>query len=111
MKWALDAPIYRQLAGFLAEKALHGAVVEGEALPPLMEIASTYLVNPRIAARALQLLEADGLIELQPDRRWHVLPGARERLLQREREEFLVREWPALREDLRRFGLGSDDLL
>lgn len=76
-----------------------------------MEIASTYLVNPQVVDLALRLLEVEEVIELAPDRRWHVKLSARERLLQRAREEFLVNEWPELRKDLRRFGIGPGDLL
>jgi GntR family transcriptional regulator len=39
-----------------------------------------------------------------------VMAGARERLLRQEREQFLQKDWPALRARLKRLGLSAKDL-
>ena len=40
----------------------------------------------------------------------YVTVGARERLLRQEREQFLQKDWPALRAKLKRLGLSAKDL-
>jgi GntR family transcriptional regulator len=41
----------------------------------------------------------------------YMTDGARDKLLASERERFLMEEWPAMVERIRRLGLGIDQLL
>ena len=60
--------------------------------------------------RALQALSDHGLIESRRGLGMFVTSGARERLLRHEREQFLQKDWPALRAKLQRLGLTAKDL-
>ena len=109
-KWNDSAPIYQQLADRLAVQLLDGAPPEGEALPSVRNLATTYLINPLTVSRALQALVDNGLVESRRGMGMYVRAGARTRLLRSEREQFLKKEWPALRAKLKRLGLQAKDL-
>src|SRR6218665_1851217 len=108
--WNDSAPIYQQLADRLAVQLLDGAPPEGEAMPSVRNLASQYLINPLTVSRARQALVDNGLVESRRGMGMYVTPGARRRLRQSEREQFLQKEWPALREKLKRLGIGATDL-
>ncbi|PTT92178.1 GntR family transcriptional regulator [Pelomonas sp. HMWF004] len=108
--WTDQAPIYQQLADRLAVQLLDGSPSEGQALPSVRQLASQYVINPLTVTRALQALSEHGLIEARRGLGMYVMAGARERLLQQEREQFLQRDWPALRAKLKRLGLAAKDL-
>jgi GntR family transcriptional regulator len=109
-KWADSAPIYRQLANALAEAISDGSLAEGALLPPVRTLATRYLVNPSVVARALMGLPAAHLIELTDDLRPRVPAGAQGQARTSERERFVNDDWPKLRADLVHLGLGPDDL-
>lgn len=108
--WNDSAPIYQQLADRLAVQLLDGSPPEGEALPSVRHLASQYVINPLTVTRALQALVDTDLIESRRGLGMYVRSGARERLLQAKREQFLHTEWPQLRDKLRRLGLTAQDL-
>ncbi|WP_077038359.1 GntR family transcriptional regulator [Pelomonas sp. KK5] len=108
--WNDSAPLYQQLADRLAVQLLDGAPPEGEALPSVRKLASTYLINPLTVSRALQALVDNDLVESRRGMGMYVKAGARTRLLSRERAQFLQKEWPALRAKLKRLGIGANDL-
>lgn len=109
-KWADTAPIYRQLAHALAEAIGDGSLAEGALLPPVRTLATRYLVNPSVVVRALMGLQAARLIELTDDLRPRVPAGAQDHAKAWERERFVNDDWPRLRTELVRLGLGPDDL-
>lgn len=108
--WTDQAPIYQQLADRLAVQLLDGSPPEGEALPSVRQLASQYVINPLTVTRALQALSDLGLVESRRGLGMFVTTGARSRLLQQEREQFLQKDWPALRARLKRLGLTAEDL-
>ncbi|MDM4766945.1 GntR family transcriptional regulator [Pelomonas sp. SE-A7] len=108
--WNQTAPIYQQLADRLAVQLLDGDPPEGEAMPSVRALASRYLINPLTVSRAIQALTERDLVESRRGMGIYVKPGAREKLLHSEREQFLQEEWPALRERLARLGIAAKDL-
>lgn len=108
--WNDQVPIFQQLADRLAVQLLDGSPPEGEALPSVRALASRYVINPLTVSRALQALSEHGLIEARRGLGMFVKVGARERLRSQEREQFLQKDWPALRTRLKRLGLGAKDL-
>lgn len=108
--WNDSSPIYQQLADRLAVQLLDGAPPEGEALPSVRALASQYVINPLTVGRALQALVDQQLIEPRRGMGMYVRPGARQQLLRLEREQFLQKDWPALRAKLKRLGLSAKDL-
>ena len=108
--WDDKLPLYRQLANRLAGGLLDGDPAEGEAMPSVRVLATQYLLNPITVGRALQALNEDGLLDNRRGLGLFVKTGARESLLQAERERFLRDEWPQLKLRLRRLGIRRDEL-
>nr|WP_306304222.1 GntR family transcriptional regulator [Ideonella sp. B508-1] len=94
----------------MAGRLLDGEPCEGEAMPSVRALASSYLLNPLTVGRALQALSDDGLLENRRGLGLYVRTGAREHLRMLERQRFLEQEWPQLRLRLRRLGLRPEEL-
>jgi GntR family transcriptional regulator len=56
-------PIWQQIVGQVTRQAVSGAVVSGERLATVRELASELRVNPNTVAKAYQELERDGIVE------------------------------------------------
>lgn len=98
-------PLYLQLRDAVAAAILRGTYREGAQLPSVRALAAQHGANPLTAARAYQLFQRDGLVEVQRGIGLFVARGAAERLRRMERAAFLETEWPALRERLTLLGI------
>ncbi|HUP19689.1 MAG TPA: GntR family transcriptional regulator [Gemmatimonadota bacterium] len=110
-EWNDAQPIYRQLRDMAVALILDGVVEEGDPLPSVRKVAAEFRVNPLTVLKAYQQLVDEQLVESKRGRGMFVLPGARERLMEGERERFLSEEWPRIHETIQRLGLTSEDLL
>ena len=109
--WNDNTPIYRQLRERVIAMILDGALKEGDALPSVRQVAADFQLNPITVSKAYQELVDENLVEKRRGLGMYVNDGAREALLKNERERFLLEEWPALRERLKRLGLDLQSLL
>jgi len=109
--WTEDQPIYRQLKDKVATAIMEGALLEGEALPSVRNVAVDLQINPLTASKAYQELVMDGLVEKKRGLGMFVIEGARNKLLEAERERFLNEEWPRVVDTIRRLGFNADELL
>ena len=57
------APIFSQVAERLAEEIAVGALAEGEQVPSTTELAAYYRINPATAAKGINVLTDEGLVE------------------------------------------------
>ena len=74
-------PLFAQIAERLAEEIADGGLAEGERVPSMNELAAFYRINPATAAKGLNLLADDGLLEKRRGIGMFVAAGARRRLL------------------------------
>lgn len=109
--WQEDVPIYRQVYDRLITMILDGVLSPGDAVPSVRQVAVDYRINPLTVSKAYQSLSDEGLVEKRRGMGMYVLDGARERLLERERERFLHDEWPLLLERIARLEIGPAQLL
>jgi GntR family transcriptional regulator len=109
--WTDDQPIYRQLKDKVVTAIMEGALVEGEALPSVRNVAVDMQINPITASKAYQELVMDGLVEKRRGLGMFVIEGARDKLMEAERARFIEEEWPRVMETIRRLGLDADELL
>lgn len=58
-----DKPIFMQFADIIKQDIMSGKFKANQKLPPVREFAFDYSINPNTVQKALQILEADGLIE------------------------------------------------
>ena len=107
--WDEDRPIYRQLMEELIAGIIDRTYPEGELLPSVRQLAEKFLVNPLTVARAYR--ELGELTETRRGIGLAVREGVREAVLERERQQFLRDEWPALRDRIRRLEIEPSELL
>lgn len=92
-----NQPIFVQITGRLVEMILSRAVGEGDPLPSVRQIAADLSVNPLTVTRAYQALVDLDVVESRRGMGMFVRDGARQRLLEHERTQFLEAEWPRIR--------------
>jgi len=111
LDWNDAQPIYRQLRDRVVAMMLDGDLREGDSLPSVRQVAADLRVNPLTVLKSYQGLVDEQLIEKRRGLGMFVRPGARELLLQDERERFLNIEWPRVVETIQRLGLDPKVLL
>ena len=110
-EWNDGQPIYRQLRDLVVAMILDGVLKEGDPLPSVRTVAAEYRINPLTVLKGYQQLVDEGLVEARRGRGMFVNAGARDSLLQGERQRFLGDEWPRISEKIRRLGLTAEELL
>ena len=104
-------PLFAQIAGRLAEEIADGGLAEGERVPSMNELAAFYRINPATAAKGINLLADDGLLEKRRGIGMFVAAGARRRLLAQRRERFSAHYVEPMITEAARLGLGTDELI
>jgi GntR family transcriptional regulator len=110
-EWNDTQPIYRQLRGRVVAMILDGLLKEGDPLPSVRTVAAETRVNPLTVLKGYQELVDQGVIETRRGLGMFVTTGARNLLLQAERQKFLSDEWPHLQATIQRLGLTANDLI
>ncbi len=104
-------PIYRQLRDRVVAMILDGVLNEGDPLPSVRNVAAEYRVNPLTVLKGYQQLVDEQLVEKKRGRGMFINSGARDLLLQGERQKFLAEEWPKIHATIQRLGLEPAELL
>jgi GntR family transcriptional regulator len=110
-EWNDNQPIYRQLRDRVVAMILDGVLKEGDVLPSVRNVAAEYRVNPLTVLKGYQQLVDEGLVETRRGLGMFINTGARNLLLQSERQKFLAEEWPRVAATIQRLGLKPDELL
>ncbi len=103
-------PLFVQVADRLAGEIADGGLAEGERVPSTNELAAFYRINPATAAKGINVLADDGLLEKRRGIGMFVAAGARQRLLARRRAEFTQRYVEPLLTEAARLGIDTDEL-
>ncbi len=109
-EWNDSQPIYRQIRDRVVAMILDGLLKEGDPAPSVRAVAAEARVNPLTVLKAYQQLTDEDLVEKRRGLGMFVREGARDRLLQAERDRFLTEQWPDIRATIERLGL-TDALL
>jgi GntR family transcriptional regulator len=110
-EWNDSQPIYRQLRDRVVASILDGVLKEGDPLPSVRTVAAEYRVNPLTVLKGYQQLVDEQLVEKRRGLGMFIKEGARDLLLQGEREKFLSEEWPRVFATIQRLGLKPNELL
>src|SRR5438270_4840500 len=94
LEWNGGQPIYRQLRDRVVAMILDRVLKEGDPLPSVRNVAADYRVNPLTVLKGYQQLVDEGLVETRRGRGMFINAGARNLLLEGERQRFLGEEWP-----------------
>jgi GntR family transcriptional regulator len=106
-----DKPVYVRLRETIADAIVSGRYRDGDPLPSVRAFAAEQGANPLTVAKAYQGFQDEGLIVVKRGVGMFVAQGARNRLSQSERDSFIRREWPAIRERMERLGIDPAELL
>ena len=90
-------PVYLRLRDMIAAAIIEGRYGEGDMLPSVRAFAAEQGANPLTVAKAYQLFQSEGLVEVQRGVGMYVAAGATEKLRAMEREDFVTR-LPAFRQ-------------
>nr|WP_035954403.1 GntR family transcriptional regulator [Parafrankia sp. EUN1f] len=104
-------PLFTQIAERLADEIADGSLAEGERVPSSNEMAAFYRINPATAAKGLNVLIDDGLLEKRRGIGMFVVAGARERLLADRRRDFAERFVQPLVAEAQRLGIDAESLV
>jgi GntR family transcriptional regulator len=110
-EWNDSEPIYRQIRDRVVAMILDGVLKEGDPLPSVRNVAAEYRVNPLTVLKGYQQLVDEGLVETKRGRGMFINEGARDLLLQGERQKFVAEQWPRVYETIQRLGLTWEELL
>jgi GntR family transcriptional regulator len=105
------APLFVQIAERLADDIADGDLAEGERVPSTNELAAFYRINPATAAKGLNMLIDEGLLEKRRGIGMFVAAGARQRLLDERRRRFTERFIEPLVTEASRLGISADELI
>jgi DNA-binding transcriptional regulator YhcF (GntR family) len=109
-EWNDSQPIYRQLRDRVVAMILDGVLREGDALPSVRNVAADLRVNPLTVLKGYQDLVDEELVEKRRGLGMFIKTGARQRLLEGERQKFLAEEWPRISVTIQRLGLTREEL-
>jgi GntR family transcriptional regulator len=111
LQWNDSEPIYRQVRDRVVAMILDGVLKEGDPLPSVRNVAAEYRINPLTVLKGYQQLVEERLVESRRGLGMFINTGARELLLQAERQRFLSEEWPRVSATIQRLGLKPEELL
>jgi DNA-binding transcriptional regulator YhcF (GntR family) len=104
-------PIFSQIAERLLEEIADGTLPDGDRVPSTNELAAYYRINPATAAKGINTLIDDGLLEKRRGIGMFVAAGARTRLLAERRRQFAERYVGPLVAEAGRLGIDADELV
>jgi DNA-binding transcriptional regulator YhcF (GntR family) len=110
---ALDEgmPLFVQIAEQLADDIVDGQLAEEARVPSTNELAAFYRINPATAAKGINMLVDDGVLEKRRGIGMFVATGAREQLLATRRKLFAARYVAPMVAEASRLGIDSDTLV
>ena len=111
LQWNDSEPIYRQVRDRVVAMILDGVLKEGDPLPSVRNVAAEYRINPLTVLKGYQQLVEERLVESRRGLGMFINAGARDLLLQAERQKFLSEEWPRVSATIQRLGLKPEELL
>jgi GntR family transcriptional regulator len=104
------SPLFAQIAEQLAGEIADGSLIEGARVPSTNEFASFYRINPATAAKGINVLVDEGLLEKRRGVGMFVAAGARKRLLAKRRQQFADQYVEPLVAEARRLEIDADTL-
>ena len=104
-------PLFSQIAELLSEEIADGALNEGDRVPSTNELAAYHRINPATAAKGINVLIDNGLLEKRRGIGMFVAAGARAKLLEDRRKQFAARYVEPMVAEAKRIGLGTEALL
>lgn len=104
-------PLFVQIAEQLADDIVDGVLAEDTRAPSTNELAAFYRINPATAAKGINLLVDESVLEKRRGIGMFVASGARERLRSRRRKVFAEEYLDPMLAEAGRLGIDTDSLI
>lgn len=104
-------PIFLQIAGRIENDIVSGTLQEEGQVPSTNEFAAFLRINPATAAKGINRLVDEGLLYKKRGIGMFVASGAKARVLERRREEFVQQYVQPLVHEAHKLGIESDQLI
>jgi GntR family transcriptional regulator len=105
-----NKPVYLKLRDVIASAILDGKYSEGDMLPSVRTFAAEQGANPLTVAKAYQMFQDSGLVDVKRGVGLFVASGAIKKLRGIEREHFITEIWPEVQAQMRRAGIIESEL-
>jgi GntR family transcriptional regulator len=103
-------PIFLQIAEQIENDIIDGVIAEDAAIPSINELAAFHRINPATALKGVNRLVEEGLVAKRRGVGMFVVAGARARLVERRRAEFVDDYLRPLIVEAAKLGIGVDEL-
>lgn len=110
MTFSNDKAIYIQMADRLCDDILAGVYTDDERIPSVREYAVKLEVNTNTAVKAYDYLARDGIIYNKRGLGYFVTAGARERIMDARRKDFMENILPDMFRNMRLLDVGIEDV-
>ena len=110
MQFNNDKPIYLQLADRLSDDIVDGKYNADDRVPSVREFGMCFEVNTNTAVKAYDMLSRDNVIYNRRGLGYFVTPGAREKIMESRRTEFMNSVLPDVFRQMRMLGIGIEEL-
>lgn len=110
MTFSNDKAIYIQMADRLCDDILAGVYTDDERIPSVREYAVKLEVNTNTAVKAYDYLARDGIIYNKRGLGYFVTAGARERIMDARRKDFMENILPDVFRNMRLLDVGIEDV-
>jgi GntR family transcriptional regulator len=104
-------PIFLQIAELIENDIIAGGLAEDEQVPSTNEFAAFHRINPATAGKGVNLLVDEGVLYKKRGIGMFVAGGARERLMQKRREEFEAEFVHPLISEAAKLGISRNQLI
>jgi len=104
-------PLFVQIAEQLADDIVDGVLAEGARAPSANELAAFYRINPATAAKGINVLVDEAVLEKRRGIGMFVAAGAREQLRAARRKRFAEQYLDPMLAEAKRLGIDTDTLM
>ena len=105
-----EKPIFVQLADWLSDSIISGAIKEGEQIPSTTEMSVNLKINPATALKGVNMLVDKGIIYKKRGLGMFVSQGAVETLKKERQSEFFGEYIRKMLDEAAKLGLTKNDL-
>lgn len=110
MEFSDNKPIYRQIVDYAYNLIIEGAWAPGARIPSVRELSAEMGVNTRTVLKAMDDLQADGIIDPKRGMGFMLAADAATKVLAARRREFFDVTLPALRDEMARLGISPEEV-
>ena len=103
--------IYLQISEMIETDILRGILLEEEQVPSTNELARQYTINPATAAKGINLLVDEGILDKKRGIGMFVAAGAREKINAKRRKAFVDTHIGKLLAEARSLGITKEELI